>query len=116
MRLEDQKIARKLRAKGWTLPEIAAEVGAGKGLVSLWVRDVGISPQGLERLAKRKTAHNGGFGNVRAAQVAWSEQCKRAREAFRQEGRPVLCIGLRAQKQRTRLKSSILTCISSSYF
>jgi hypothetical protein len=39
-RVEDQERARQLRSQAWTLAEIAAEVGAGKGAVSVWVRDV----------------------------------------------------------------------------
>jgi len=39
-RVADQERARELRAQAWTLAEIAAEVGASKGSVSEWVRDV----------------------------------------------------------------------------
>jgi hypothetical protein len=39
-RVADQERARELRAQAWTLAEIAEEVGAAKGAVSVWVRDV----------------------------------------------------------------------------
>lgn len=86
IRFEDQKKARKLRARGWTLPEIAAEVNAGKGLVSLWVRDVEISARGAKRLSDRKL-RLGGINGLENARKAWSEQRRLAREVFRQEGR-----------------------------
>lgn len=39
-KLEEQERARELRAKAWTLQEIADELGVAKSSVSLWVRDV----------------------------------------------------------------------------
>jgi len=39
-KLHEQETARRLRAQGWTMPEIAAELGVSKGSVSLWTRDV----------------------------------------------------------------------------
>ena len=91
MRLEDQKTAKKLRRQGWTLPEIAKEVSAGKGLVSLWVRDVQISKAGKLRLAERKDKNLktlfDGRTRVERARSAWSLQRKAAREGFREEGR-----------------------------
>ena len=44
-KLVEQKQARALRAAGWTMPEIAAEVGVSKGSVSLWTRDVPFQPR-----------------------------------------------------------------------
>ena len=86
MRIEDQKKARKLRRQGWTLPEIATEVDAGKGLVSLWVRDVEISKAGKARLLKRKEGFDKA-GRLNQARAAWSLQRKEARSVFREEGR-----------------------------
>ena len=50
--VERQK-ARTLRAEAWTLQEIADEVGASRGTVSVWVRDVDIE-QKPRRDRKRK--------------------------------------------------------------
>src|SRR4051812_22926322 len=36
----EQGRARALRAAGWTVPDIAAELGVAKSSASLWVRDV----------------------------------------------------------------------------
>lgn len=91
MRLEDQKKARELRSEGWTLPEIAKEVSAGKGLVSLWVRDVCISESGLIRLAQRRERNLATlFGGVTRAEIArdtWSKISIAKRVIYRQEGR-----------------------------
>ena len=40
----EQRRARELRVEGWTLEEIAAELGVSKGSVSTWVRDVDVDP------------------------------------------------------------------------
>ncbi|HYF46226.1 MAG TPA: hypothetical protein VD926_08460 [Acidimicrobiales bacterium] len=65
-RVADQERARELRAQAWTLAEIAEEVGASKGTVSLWVRNVGFDPtehrarEGIRRAQGRATARRRG--------------------------------------------------------
>lgn len=44
-KLAEQEAARRLRAEGWTLAEIAAELEVAKSSVSLWVRDVEFDPE-----------------------------------------------------------------------
>lgn len=44
-KLEEQERARELRARAWTLQEIATELGVAKSSVSLWVRDVDFVPR-----------------------------------------------------------------------
>ena len=46
--------ARQLRADGWTLAAIAREVGASKGSVSVWVRDVAFDPPRSRQAARRR--------------------------------------------------------------
>ena len=41
----EQERARELRARSWTLQEIADELGVAKSSVSLWVRDVAFTPR-----------------------------------------------------------------------
>jgi len=41
----EQERARALRAEGWTLAAIAAELGVARGSVSVWVRDVAVPPR-----------------------------------------------------------------------
>lgn len=43
-KLEEQERARELRAKAWTLQEIADELGVAKSSVTRWVRDVEFDP------------------------------------------------------------------------
>ncbi|MGD9797438.1 MAG: hypothetical protein AB7H43_06835 [Acidimicrobiia bacterium] len=61
---EDQARARQLRAEGWTMPEIAAELAVSRSSVSLWTRDVPYTPRrprarpatGPNRLARARLA------------------------------------------------------------
>ena len=48
----ERKRARELRAEAWTLKEIAEEVGASKGTVSVWVRDVDFEQRPPRRAGK----------------------------------------------------------------
>jgi hypothetical protein len=60
-RVADQERARELRAQAWTLQEIADEVGAGRGAVSVWVRDVEFDEDArLARERARKAAGQAG--------------------------------------------------------
>lgn len=43
-KLAEQERARELRARAWTLQEIATELGVAKSSVSLWARDVDFDP------------------------------------------------------------------------
>jgi transcriptional regulator with XRE-family HTH domain len=45
----ERERARELRARSWTLQEIADELGVAKGSVSVWVRDVEFTPQPRNR-------------------------------------------------------------------
>lgn len=44
-KLEEQDRARELRAAGWTMPEIAEELGVARSSVSKWTRDVPYVPR-----------------------------------------------------------------------
>jgi predicted transcriptional regulator len=52
-KLQERQRARELRARAWTLQEIADELGVAKSSVSLWVRDVEFDP------ARRRSAATG---------------------------------------------------------
>jgi transcriptional regulator with XRE-family HTH domain len=47
--LDQQEAARSLRARSWTLQEIATELGVAKSTVSHWVRDVEFVPRPRQR-------------------------------------------------------------------
>lgn len=55
-KLKEQQLARELRAKSWTLADIAEELGVSKSSVSVWVRDVEFTPN--PRRAARKRGPN----------------------------------------------------------
>lgn len=44
-KLEEQARARQLRSEGWTMPEIAAELGVARSSVSNWTRDEPYEPR-----------------------------------------------------------------------
>jgi hypothetical protein len=49
----EQARARELRALGWTMPDIAVELGVSRGSVSLWTRDVPFEPRPRARARRR---------------------------------------------------------------
>jgi transcriptional regulator with XRE-family HTH domain len=57
-KVQEQNRARDLRADGWTMPEIAAELGVSRSSVSLWVRDVPYVPRRPPRSGFVKRAPN----------------------------------------------------------
>jgi hypothetical protein len=52
-RVEDRERARQLRAEAWTLQQIADELEASRGQVSVWVRDVLFTPGPRSRARRR---------------------------------------------------------------
>lgn len=73
-KVEEQIRARDLRARSWTLADIAAELGVAKSSVSRWVRDVDFVPN------PRRTARNRAPNKLQRAKTAEIER-------FRAEGR-----------------------------
>jgi Putative ATPase subunit of terminase (gpP-like) len=54
-KVEQQNRARDLRAQGWTIKEIEAELGVSRSSVSIWVRDVEVDPAvWAERVGTRR--------------------------------------------------------------
>ena len=80
--------ARELRARAWTLDEIADELGVSKSSVSVWVRDVEFSPKPRNRghrshkpqLRVRLYLHEG--LDLDAAERYWSEVLAIPRDQF----------------------------------
>ncbi len=61
-KLEERQRARELRAQGWTLQEIADELGVSRSSVSVWVRDVE-----FEREPRKRSVGQQRFGASRRA-------------------------------------------------
>lgn len=85
-RYEDQLKARELRSQGYTIKEICAAVKAAKGSVSVWVKDVQVLPEHLDRLEQTQKKYK----NHKCASLGrniWSAQCAEVRETYREQGR-----------------------------
>ena len=52
-KIDAQRRARELRARSWTLADIATELGVSKSSVSVWVRDVAFVPNPRRRARRR---------------------------------------------------------------
>lgn len=57
-KIDEQNRARDLRADGWTMPEIAAELGVSRSSVSLWTRSVEFTPRRPPRSGYTKREPN----------------------------------------------------------
>jgi hypothetical protein len=68
-KVRERARARQLRAEGWTLEAIGREVGASKGTVSVWVRDVAFERPPPSRRAPRRRAPNA-LERRKAAEIA----------------------------------------------
>jgi transcriptional regulator with XRE-family HTH domain len=72
----ERERARELRARSWTLQEIADELGVAKGSVSVWVRDVEFTPR------PRNRGHSGHQPHpLHVKKLAEIEQCRAEAEA-----------------------------------
>ena len=56
-KVADRARARELRARSWTLDEIARELGVSKSSVSVWVRDVEFTPKPRNRGHRTQKPH-----------------------------------------------------------
>ena len=53
----EQNRARDLRAQGWTIREIEAELGVSRSSASIWVRDVQVNPEVWAERVRTRTNH-----------------------------------------------------------
>lgn len=73
-KVRERAAARKLRARGWTLREIADELGVAKSSVSVWVRDVEFTPR---RRPSGRRSRNPGANKLRRRKLAEIARLKR---------------------------------------
>jgi len=73
--------ARELRARGWSIKEIQQELGVSRSSVSLWVRDVPLTPEQQAALIERIR-----LGPMRAG-IASAARARDRRAAFQRHGR-----------------------------
>lgn len=78
-KLEEKKIALELRLKGLSYKEIKDKVDVSKSTLSLWCRDVILSPEQHERLTKRrlKGSEKGRIIGAKKQQLRRIEQTKK---------------------------------------
>ena len=74
-KLEQRERARALRSSGWTMPDIAAELGVSRSSVSSWTRDVPVA-MGPRRVA---TPRANRLRDARMAEIAAMDAWGRAR-------------------------------------
>jgi transcriptional regulator with XRE-family HTH domain len=85
-KLAEQNGARALRAQGWTLTEIAEELGVSRSSASLWCRDVEIDEAVLH--ARRRQRYLSGNEGARRRGPNKLQRAKHAEiERFHEEGR-----------------------------
>jgi len=53
MKTVEKQRARVLRRQGWSINQIYRKLGVGKGSVSVWVRDIELTPEQLQELSER---------------------------------------------------------------
>jgi hypothetical protein len=81
---EERELARRLRAEqGLPVKEIARVVGVSVSSVSLWVRDVPLTPEQEAALDARNPVRNG----QRRGTVSNSQRCRAVRQAAQEQGR-----------------------------
>ena len=73
----ERERARELRARSWTLADIATELGVSKSSVSLWVRDVEFVPRPRNRGHSSQQPHP-----LRVRKLAEIERCRQDAEEF----------------------------------
>jgi hypothetical protein len=82
-KLEEKNLALKLRGKGLSYSEIRKNVLVSKSALSLWCRDVILTPNQMERLKKRKL--NGAErGRIIGAKRQQQERIKKTKELLNQ--------------------------------
>lgn len=81
---EERQAARHLRQQhGLSIKEIAAKLGVARSSVSVWVRDIALTPQQQARLEDRDKHHPAQRNGSRANKAKHRKQ----REQYQQEGR-----------------------------
>lgn len=84
MKTLERAEARRLRAdEGLSVKEITARLGVARSSVSLWVRDIELSPEQHERLRRRNPIYNG----QRIGAKVRSARARVRRQEWQEEGR-----------------------------
>lgn len=80
--------AQKLRLKGESIRDIAKAIGVAKSTVSLWCRDIQLTPEQIERLQSNRM--KGGYvGRLKGARMQYERRIQRTQE-FESKGKDLL--------------------------
>lgn len=97
MKRDIREQARELRKQGYSIRDITTELGVSKGSVSLWVRDIELTPEQQQTLKEQQyrhaIAHKGAQANRRIGverRLAYQEQ---GRERIRNHPRELFIVG-----------------------
>lgn len=83
MKKDKKEEARKLRQKGLSVNEITQKLGVSKSSVSIWVRDISLTPEQIENLNNKNPFHI----NSRLGSIAMKNKFKDQRKSFQEEGK-----------------------------
>jgi AcrR family transcriptional regulator len=83
VKTREREIARAMRRQGRSIRDITTLVGVSKSSVSLWVRDIDLTPEQHEALRERNAA----YSRQRLGNSVWSAQCRERRARWQEEGR-----------------------------
>jgi hypothetical protein len=88
MKTIERACARELRAEGWSIGEIQQRLGVSRSSVSIWVRDVPLSPGQRDALARRVRIGplNAGLRSAAAARARRREFQENGRSLARERG------------------------------
>lgn len=75
--------ARDLRQQGVSVIEISRRLGVSKGSVSVWTRDIQLTPQQIERLKENQRKSTGSINGARTNR----ERAMQARQSYQEQGR-----------------------------
>jgi hypothetical protein len=82
---EDQKKARSMRKRGYSVKEIAKTLNVSVSSASTWVRETKITREGKRRLEERRDLSKFETGHLRNAE--WVKGCAAKRLRWREEGK-----------------------------
>jgi predicted transcriptional regulator len=79
----EQCKAKELRSQGMSIKTIAKELGVSAGSVSVWVRDIELSPEQIETLKSQNAIYDNQHKGAKARQL----QARQQRLRYQEEGR-----------------------------
>jgi transposase-like protein len=81
--LEREQARRLRRTEGRSIKEIARLLSVSRSSVSLWVRDIQLTPEQHEALRQRNPAYNA----QQNGRAVWAAHCRKLRQEWQEDGR-----------------------------